>query len=112
MACVRVGCNPPFHVRSGPLLFLAVAVLAVPAIWAGVADSCSEWAWWAPALVSGGLVGAAMFALGLRLGHPVLGVLGALMGGGLWLIVVVFVTFLLWIPFVPDRCTDEWPVLF
>jgi hypothetical protein len=105
---VRIACEPPFGVRFGPLLFLAVVVLAVPAIWAGVADSCTEGAWAVPVLVSGGLAAAAIFTLGFRRGHPVLGVLGALVGGGLWLGVAFFVAFLLWIPFVPDRCTYDW----
>ena len=94
--------------RTGPLLFLAVVVLAVPAIWAGAGDSCSDAAWLVPVLVSGGIAAAAIFSLGLRRGHPVLGGIGALVGGGLWLGVAFFVAFIVWIPFVPDRCTYDW----
>jgi hypothetical protein len=77
---LRTDTRPRRTTLFGPLLFLAVAVLAVPAIWAGVADSCSEGAWLVPVLVSGCLAATAIFVFGLRWGHPVLGVIGALVG--------------------------------
>ena len=94
--------------RPGPILLLALAALAVPAIWAWGADSCSDGAWLLPALTSGVLAASAILTLGLRRGHPVLGVLAALVGGALWLVVAFLVAFLAWIPFVPERCTYDW----
>jgi hypothetical protein len=88
----------------GPLFLGAFLVMGLPAVWAAGLDSCSEAAWWAPLLASTGLAAGAFYAVGHRRGHPWLGVVGALVGGCVWFLLAVFVTFLVWLPFVPDRC--------
>ena len=93
--------------RFGPLFLAAIAMLLVPAAWAALADTCSEAAWLVPVLASTALAALAFLALGLRRGHPLLGLLGALIGGGFWLIVAFILGFVLWIPFVPERCTYD-----
>lgn len=98
------------QVRAGRLFLVAIAVLAIPAAWAAATDTCSEAAWLVPFLASTGLAALAIFVFGLRRGHPILGVVGALVGGGLWSIVAFLVAFIVWIPFVPDRCTYDFGI--
>lgn len=103
---VRITQDTP-QVRAGWLSLAAIAVLAVPAAWATAADTCSEAAWLVPVLASTSLAALAVLVFGFRRGHPVLGVFGALVGGVLWLTVAFILAFLVWFPFVPERCTYD-----
>jgi hypothetical protein len=53
------------------------------------------------------LAGASCFQLAARRGHPIIGALAGLVGGGLWFIVAFLAAFIFWIPFIPDRCTYD-----
>jgi hypothetical protein len=107
---IRVTWDATRRLRPSSLLLLAFSVLALPAAWAAIADTCSEAAWLVPVLASTGFATASLLTFGRRRGHAVLGVLGALIGGGLWLIVAFLVAFVVWIPFVPDRCTYDFGI--
>lgn len=91
-------------VYPGPLLLGALLALAVPALWAGGFDSCSEAAWWAPLLGSTVLAAAACFSFWQRRGHPVLGVVSAVAGGFVWFWLALLATLLVWLTTVPERC--------
>ena len=97
-------------VRFWPLFLAAIAVLVVPALWTVVANTCSEAAWYVPVIASTALAAAACFQLGGRRGHLVVGAVAAVVGGGLWFWVALLVAFIVWLPFVPDRCTYDFGI--